>query len=184
MLSKLAPSLVQLRSELDARWPHRNHGIDGWWRACRYYGTGQSDHCTDANGWVHAIDVDKRGIDAEWLFRHLMDSSLPTHYVIWDRRIANRDIGPWRIRAYHGTSNPHTDHVHISIRHTVAARNFQSGWGVARGRGGFGDNPAVDSTTETPWDYRPHVANSAARFGEAAIGARGVASAARWLRGF
>lgn len=41
--------------------------------------------------------------------------SLGIEYIIWYRRIWNikRDNEGWR--AYHGTPNPHTDHVHISF---------------------------------------------------------------------
>lgn len=187
-MATLVKSLQLLFIELDVRWPHRTRNLDGWARNCRYTGGSSSDHCYDSQGRVHAIDVDKIGIDAEWLFRHLQNSALPTQYVIWNRRISNRAVGNWRIRPYHGTSNPHTNHVHISIVHADWARNYDRGWGVAPRRGGITGPSAPpgapeDSTQETPWDYRPYVQNSANRLGELASGANSLATAMRRLRG-
>lgn len=186
-MSTLAPSLRLLFTELDVRWPHRDRRTDGWARNCRYVGPNSSDHCYDSAGRVHAIDIDRDGIDAEYVFRHLMNSALPTQYVIYNRRIANRSVGNWRIRPYTGTSNPHTDHIHVSIVHANWARNYDRGWGIVPRRGGIigptvPDIPADSSVAETPWDYAPAVNSTASVFFGMQIAATAVAVATRSLR--
>jgi hypothetical protein len=153
-MATLAPSLKLLFRELDAHWPNRDRRTDGWYRppsAC----SRPSDHCADSRGRVRAIDIDKDGINPDWVVARLIHSHLPTAYVIWNRHIWSESQG-WRKRKYTGTSNPHTDHIHVSIRHTEGAWGFTSGWGVAQGTGGFGQAPAAESL-DTDWDFSPQV---------------------------
>lgn len=46
---------------------------------------------------------------------------LSVHYVIWNRRIWNVDRDGEGWRPYSGTSNPHTDHVHVSFLQSASA---------------------------------------------------------------
>jgi hypothetical protein len=122
----LAPSLAALFDEVDARWPHRDHGSDGAKGDAAHAAT-VSDHNPDysAGGVVRAIDVDKDGIDVE----QLLDATVGdqrVHYVIWNRRIASVTYG-WVWNPYTG-SNPHDHHIHISIQHTHAAETDTSPW--------------------------------------------------------
>lgn len=185
-MATLAPSLRLLFTEIDVRWPHRDRRTDGWLRNCRYAGPSSSDHCPNAQGMVYAIDIDRDGMDAEYVFQHLRQSHLPTNYVIYNRRISSRTHGPWTIRPYHGTSNPHTDHIHVSIVRANWAWKYDAGWGIARGSGRITGPTAPPAGEEplsgTSWDYRVHVDNSADRFGELASAARNVALSARSLR--
>lgn len=122
----LAPSLVNLRVEIDRLWPGRDRRTDGAVAdpAVRTsYG-----HNPDGKGCVHAIDVDVDGIEPAALVRWLTTGPGPLLYVIWDRRIWSRDHG-FAPRPYDGES-PHTDHLHIEIARNAAAETYTGPWGV------------------------------------------------------
>lgn len=178
-MATLAPSLRLLFAELNARWPNRDRRTDGWYRNCQWRGGTTSDHCYDWRGRVHAADIDKDGINAEWIFDNICENRLPTNYVIWNRRIRSRAYG-WRVRRYTGTSNPHIDHVHVSIMHSDRAWFFNSGWGIARATTGMGSNPSLGLSDS--WDYYPHVVNVAGQI--SALGSTGfyIARSIRGLR--
>lgn len=77
-----------------------------------------SDHNPDSNGIVHAADfmIGKAFTKtaAELLARALTtQADKRAKYVIWNRRISTRTAG-WKWVGYTGT-NPHTDHVHVSV---------------------------------------------------------------------
>lgn len=140
----LAPSLYRLFGEIDARWPNRRRRVDGWYRAPR---VGRSfGHNPDGRGRVHAIDVDRVGIDPDWIIARIDRVRSGLWYVIWNRRIWSMDRD-WRPRAYTGRS-PHTDHIHIEIRHTDAAWRFSAPWGI---RPVSADIPGGPDTGETQW---------------------------------
>lgn len=115
----LAPSLVTLRNQVNALHPERDKSSDGWIGDARHQAS-RSDHNPDysAGGVVRALDIDKDGIDLDRLLAGLLDDAR-TAYVIWNRRIWTRAAG-WR--TYTG-SNPHTSHVHVSLRHTPSAES-------------------------------------------------------------
>lgn len=137
----LAPSLRGLFQELDSTWPHRDRRTDGW---IRWPKDGISKgHNPDSKGCVHAIDVDKDGIDPMWIVRNIRKPSGVLWYIIWNRKLYSNTYG-WVERAYTG-SNPHTDHMHIEIYQTYAAENYNGSWniGVQQGIGtpGGGSSP-------------------------------------------
>lgn len=109
----LAPSLVTLRSQINARWPARDKGSDGWIGDASHQAR-KSDHNPDYDdgGIVRAIDVDKDGIDVNWLLA-VATTDYRTSYVIWQGRIWQRPTGRWS--TYTG-ANRHDHHVHISVR--------------------------------------------------------------------
>lgn len=122
----LAPSLVALRDEINARWPNRDKASDGW-IGDTSHSARKSDHNPDwsAGGVVRAIDIDKDGIDTQ----AVLDATIGDHrvwYVIFNRRIYSRTYG-WAARTYTG-SNPHDKHIHVSIAHTRAAETDRSPW--------------------------------------------------------
>jgi hypothetical protein len=129
-MAHLAPSLVRLRTEVNATWPTRSKASDGWIGDAAHAARA-SDHNPDNSGRVHAIDVTVAGIDkARLIARAIADPR--TAYVISDRRIwenpaAYPGRGYWR--AYTGT-NPHVAHVHISSRRGSWADSTAS-WGVS-----------------------------------------------------
>lgn len=119
----LAPSLGQLRAEVDARWPGRDTASDGWiGDAAHTYG----DHLPDPDtGVVRALDIDASDIDAMAVVRALI-ADPRTEYVIHAGRIWLRSSG-FRARVYTG-ANPHRTHIHLSLRHTLSAENSTAKW--------------------------------------------------------
>ncbi len=96
------------------------------------YSVGDASHqsrASDHNPWnwgygivVSAIDVMIRNgftkTDAANLVKALKGRS-DIQYIIYNRTIWSASWG-WKARAYRG-SDPHTDHVHVSAKHTRAA---------------------------------------------------------------
>lgn len=141
----LAPSLRNLFNEIDARWPNRDRRTDGWIGDAAHQQR-KSDHNPDSRGIVHAIDIDKDGIEPYLVVEQCIDESRPTSYVVYNREIWSRtkDFKP---RPYTG-DNPHTDHIHVSIQygdHWESAdwvwniSSFEKGSGSAS-RGGASDD--------------------------------------------
>jgi len=141
MTWRVARSLLILRSEVDSVAPRRNKASDGSIGDAAH-ATRTSDHnpyIKDSRGVgvVRAIDVThdpKGGLDANRLAEHARvlgargDKRL--RYVIWNRRIASA-IGGWAWRAYSGT-NPHTQHVHISVSESASGYDSGGGWGFSK----------------------------------------------------
>ena len=138
---RVAKSLLTLRDEMNRAAPQRSKASDGT--------IGDAAHCqrqSDHNPWVRdgnigvvtAMDItddpthDCSANNIAESIRERRDARVK--YIIWNRRIANSSaIGsnpPWAWRAYTGT-NPHTKHIHISVK---------------------SDKPNYDSTVE--WDVR------------------------------
>lgn len=74
-----------------------------------------SDHDPNPEGVVCAVDIMAgHGLDLHALSRQIVDRRHPNcKYVIYNRQIASRNTG-WEWVAYTG-SNPHTDHIHVSV---------------------------------------------------------------------
>jgi hypothetical protein len=130
---RIAPALETLRAEINRAAPDRSKVSDG--------GIGDVAHSarvSDHNpckccGTVCARDFTNDpagGLDAEALARWLVERLDPrVKYVIWNRRIASgvkqaHPPGVWR--RYTG-ADPHTGHLHLSVRHDLA--NDTSAWG-------------------------------------------------------
>lgn len=121
----LAPSLAQLRSEIDKAHPGRSKASDGWIGDASHQAR-PSDHNPDysAGGVVRAIDITAKDIDVPALLA-LLKSDSRVNYIIHNRTIYGAThFAP---RPYTG-DNPHTKHVHVSIKHTKAAENGKA-WG-------------------------------------------------------
>lgn len=122
----LAPSLVKLRSEVNALWPERSKKSDGWIGDAAHAAR-KTEHNPDAKGCVHAIDVTSDTIDPMALVKWVTeDPHTRAWYVIFDRKIYSRKNG-WKPEKYTGAS-AHTEHVHISILLTEHAENDVSEW--------------------------------------------------------
>lgn len=147
-MATLAPCLRNLFGEIDAVWPGRDRRTDGWIGDAAHQAR-QSDHNPDSRGIVHAIDIDKDGINPLYVVEQCISENRPTEYVIWDRQIWSRSRD-FRPRAYTG-SNPHTDHIHVSIRYGTHWESADWHWGIASGIPGFGSGAllgASDDMTE------------------------------------
>jgi hypothetical protein len=142
---RLAWSLVDLRDEINRRWPNRDKRSDGWIGDAKHAARA-SDHnpwvVRDGVGIVRAIDVDVDGVDAGWLAEYLRQRGLTGHdgrtgdhrlvgggYIIFNRRITKPDFSGWSV--YNG-SNPHTAHLHVSCTRSLAFDD-RAGWGIAVG---------------------------------------------------
>lgn len=123
-MPRLARSLRHLAREVDARWPSRGTASDGWIGDDAHTRI-VSDHNPDADGIVHALDVTLFGERAQEVVTAAC-AHPSTRYVIWDRQIYSRRVG-FTPEPYAGT-NPHTSHVHVSIRHTHRAERSRARW--------------------------------------------------------
>lgn len=166
MAGKLAPSLVRLWPEIDARWPNRDRRTDGWYAspADRI----SKGHNPGHNGYSHAIDVDKDGIDPMWIIEHITKDDKTLWYIIWNRKLYSNTYN-WKPRAYDG-KNPHTDHMHIEIYQTDYAEKWAGHWSIKPPKGipvdtnpsgdtgGIGGTYAGDfGTNYGGRDYRGHL---------------------------
>lgn len=126
MAHYLAPSLARLRAEINTRWPDRDKASDGWIGDTAHQAT-RSDHNPNERDSVNAIDVDKDGVDVAEII-DAFQAHPAAHYWIYNREICDADTG-WQRSAYAGP-NPHTAHLHLSIRQTATAEQNTEHWGV------------------------------------------------------
>ena len=124
-MARLVAAGVQLRKQIDKRWPSRSRRSDGW-IGDSAHAARRSDHNPDARGWVHAIDIDA-DLDksdpkaAQRLADQIVAyarSGLPgsdrIKYVVWNNRIASGTYKNtwWEWR---GSGYGHTHHIHVSF---------------------------------------------------------------------
>lgn len=116
MACKCAPALLQLRKEVDARWPGRDKASDG---CCgdAAHASRRSDHNADASGFAHAEDIDENVVDQIdpqplWALGITLLSDTRTKYLIYEGRLLYPDGTNKR---YTGI-NAHEHHLHISIK--------------------------------------------------------------------
>lgn len=117
----LAPCLAQLRAQINAAYPNRSKASDGTIGDAAHAAT-KSEHNPDAQGVVRAFDITHdpaHGCDGNRIAAQLVTSrDSRILYVIWNRRIARSypkpGIPAWSWAAYTGT-DPHTNHVHLSV---------------------------------------------------------------------
>jgi len=120
----LAPSLVQLRAEVNTRWPNRPKGSDGTVGNAAHAAR-QSDHNPNVRGSVDAFDITYPGVDPKIIISAV--SKHPSaNYVIFNRKIYSRSSN-WKAEPYAGVS-PHTEHLHVSIMQSVKAENDTTPW--------------------------------------------------------
>ena len=137
---RVAKGLLKLRDQVNARAPRRNKASDGT--------IGDAAHCqrnSDHNPWVRdgsigvvtALDITHDptgGCDANTIAEAIRASrDTRVKYIIWNKRIANSaGIGaaePWQWRPY-GGSNPHTRHIHISVKPDKASYDSTATWAI------------------------------------------------------
>lgn len=125
----LAPSLARLRDEVNAKWPNRSKASDGTIGDAAH-SSRTSDHNPNSRRSVNAIDITAKGISTDTLIAAAKKHP-SVRYIIFNRRIMNRDIGNFRSRPYSG-SNPHTQHVHISLYQRRSAEDDTRSWGLGK----------------------------------------------------
>lgn len=147
----LAPSLVQLRNEVNSRWPKRSKVSDGWIGDTSHQARA-SDHNPDwrikgtRRGVVRALDVTTNGIDVALFLKHTTNDARVA-YVIYNWRIYQHNTG-WK--KYNG-SNGHVNHVHVSVRHNAASENQIFAWfgSAAAGPGNVSTSTSAKSTSSS-----------------------------------
>lgn len=149
-MAYLAGSLRQLFREIDALWPNRDRRTDGWIGDADHQ-TRQSDHNPDERGIVHAIDIDRDGIEPQYVIDRVARTDRPTAYVIYNRQIWSRTRN-FAVRPYTG-DNPHTDHIHVSILYGPDYETDIWAWDVADLGKGSGRAVKPGATDEF-WDWR------------------------------
>ena len=140
---RVAEALLALRRQINAAAPDRERKSDGTigddnHRKKGFTSSDHNPHVFDGPmGVVTAMDVthDPRHCDGNRLAASLHASRDPRiKYIIWDRRIANSSpVGgapAWQWRPY-GGSNPHTQHVHLSVKGDKSLYDSQKNWNVA-----------------------------------------------------
>lgn len=176
---------LTLVSAINARWPNRDKASDGTIGDAAH-ASRTSDHNpwvkVDGVGVVRASDIDKDGIDANWLAEELRklgaagDPRLAGGgYVIWNRRITSPDFSRWN--PYNGP-NPHTKHVHVSFSTNRAGFDSNAGWAFLGGPA-----PAPGAPAPAPggikWGQRVSAPLGSRTIGLGSIGSD-VAFVQRW----
>lgn len=132
MAWRLARSLERLRAQINALAPGRSKASDGTIGDAAH-ASRKSDHNPDADGVVRAMDITHdpaSGCDCNAIAASLVASRDPRiQYIIWNRRIVNREVSPWVWRPYPG-SNPHDKHIHISVDEKPALYDDARDWAV------------------------------------------------------
>lgn len=137
------PSLETLRLQLNKYFPQRSKISDGGIGDAKHAAS-KSDHNPTykigKQAYFRARDFThdpKTGIDCNWLAERLREEKDPRlDYVIWNKRMfssypvtkAGRVIPAWTWRAYTGSKNMHTKHLHISCKPTDKAVLDKTPW--------------------------------------------------------
>jgi hypothetical protein len=126
-MAVLAPCLVTLRAQVNAKWPNRSKASDGW-IGDSAHAARKSDHNPGPDGVVEALDITHdplHGLDASKLAESVRHDPR-CEYVISNGRIAF-GAGPWK--KYTG-SNAHTKHCHVSCMPQPTVYNDKSLWKI------------------------------------------------------
>jgi hypothetical protein len=137
---RVAKSLMVLRRQVDAVAPSRRKDNDGT-IGDQQHATRNSDHNPWVNdgtmGVVTAIDITHDpdgGCSADSIAEAIRAScDRRVKYIIWNRHIASSSIingvTAWEWRHYSST-NPHTKHVHISVKADKISYDSEEEWQV------------------------------------------------------
>ena len=141
---RAAESLLSLRSHVNALAPNRKKTKDGL-IGDEAHMERNSDHNpwvadTEGNrGVVTAIDITHDpagGCDCNKIAESLEQAKdRRVKYVIWNKRIMNSDsisgAAPWTWRTFNG--DPHSGHIHVSVKCDKTFRDSTAAWTVAVG---------------------------------------------------
>lgn len=162
---KLAPSLVDLIDEVDARWPNRKRTSDGS-IGDNAHAARTSQHNPDRDddpmpaGYVSALDITKDSAAQMEEIRKKLIADPRTWYVIHRGRMWSRTRG-FREEPYYGT-NAHTEHLHVSLVQTAAGARSGS-WGIGRTAPATPLKPAPKTLAQLVAQLRRRVRNQKAK---------------------
>lgn len=144
-------AITELLNEVNAAYPGRSKTADGI-VGDYAHSTRSSGHNPNSKGIVCALDIthDPKRCPGNEIAEALRSSRDPRLlYVIWNRRIFDGAEGdkPWTWHAYTG-ADPHTGHVHVSLRQTARYYDDRSPWAI-------GDDDMADVMVPTS-DNNPH----------------------------
>jgi hypothetical protein len=150
---RTARAIDALRGQINALAPRRNKISDGTIGDAAHAKT-KSDHNPNAAGVVLAVDITHDpagGCDCNVIAESLVASrDERIQYIIWNRRICNREVSPWTWRPYNG-SNPHTRHIHISMDEKPALYDSAAPWNVrVKADGPVAPAPVPSAPLEPP----------------------------------
>ena len=143
---RLANSLIELRKQINERFPERDKSSDGSIGDAAH-SLRASDHNPNAKGVVTAIDVDRDlndGHDGRELVAALVAAKDPRiKYIIFERQISvTGNVTQWK--PYFGR-NAHNHHVHISVSADARLYDDPAPWDL-----NFAAKPAGTPTTPEP----------------------------------
>lgn len=153
-----APACTRAIRDANSRWPSRKRASDGIMGDARHQKTKSDHNLGNAFDITHDPDV---GCSGDVIAAAAIKDPR-VKYVIWNRRIFNRQRGDTQFRPYTG-KNPHTKHCHVSI--LAGSRTDTRPWAWAPGGG---DLPALTQTQapaggeEPPRPSRPQTAGGGA----------------------
>jgi hypothetical protein len=156
---KPVAGIVTLKSQVDKRWPTRDHASDGI-KGDSDHTTRESDHNPDSKGLVHAIDFDEdlRGSknDNRWLADQLiayarMRRAGSTRFknIVYENQVASGTYAnhywTWRNGSY-----GHEHHIHISFTTQGENDGMTFEVPILNGQGGVWDGavPFYDVLTD------------------------------------
>lgn len=129
----LAKSLVQLREQVNQRWPDRDKASDGSVGDTSHQARkSKSDHNPNGAGAVRAIDIDADLSSTEnvgLLAAALQRSKDPRiKYLIWNSHITlTGDVTKWK--PYTG-ANAHKHHLHVSVVNSASLYDDSKPWNL------------------------------------------------------
>jgi hypothetical protein len=136
-MARRAKATEKLLAQVDDAAPMRNKDNDGWLGDAAHQAR-KSDHNPNKAGVVQAQDIthDPRGgFDSYKFAEHLRGQhDKRIKYVISNKKIfaGNAGPSPWLWRPYTG-SNPHDQHVHVSVADDAALYDDASAWDTGIG---------------------------------------------------
>jgi hypothetical protein len=138
MAWRQATSLITLRTQINTMWPNRSRASDG--------GIGDATHQAEGSASYHNPWIQNNGVGVvtAYDFTHdpdngadmqyladvlLFNEDARVKYVIWNRRIWVAPFQAWQ--RYNG-SDPHTNHLHISVATDPNLYDDASTWNLTK----------------------------------------------------
>jgi peptidoglycan hydrolase-like protein with peptidoglycan-binding domain len=150
-MARIAKSLDTLRAQVNTVYPDRSKANDGWIGDAAH-ASRKSDHNPNSAGVVQALDIThdpKHGFNSYEFAEHLRtvkDNRIK--YVISNHKIfMGHGSNAWKWQNYTG-SNPHSQHVHISVSDTSKLYDDPSQWDIGEVQTPPFPEPRPDPTLE------------------------------------